>query len=70
MASADRQMIGDATLAQRSAAAAASEGLIHDSVSAVDGGVRHVQDAGAVMKEIVAGVQRVGDIIGAQIQTG
>jgi methyl-accepting chemotaxis protein len=38
--------------------------LIHNSVTAVDGGVRHVEDAGAAMKEIVASVQRVGDIIG------
>jgi methyl-accepting chemotaxis protein len=30
----------------------------------VDGGVRHVEDAGGTMKEIVASVQRVGDIIG------
>ena len=33
-------------------------------MTAVDGGVRHVEDAGAAMKEIVASVQRVGDIIG------
>ena len=53
------------SLAQRSAAAASDiKGLIHNSVTAVDGGVRHVEDAGAAMKEIVASVQRVGDIIG------
>jgi len=53
------------SLAQRSAAAASEiKGLISTSVAAVDGGVRHVEDAGAAMKEIVDGVQRVGDIIG------
>ena len=53
------------SLAQRAAAAASDiKGLIHNSVTAVDGGVRHVEDAGAAMKEIVASVQRVGDIIG------
>ena len=53
------------SLAQRSAAAASDiKGLINNSVTAVDGGVRHVEDAGAAMKEIVASVQRVGDIIG------
>ena len=53
------------SLAQRSAAAASDiKGLIHNSVTAVDGGVRHVEDAGAAMKEIVVSVQRVGDIIG------
>ena len=53
------------SLAQRSAAAASEiKGLINTSVAAVDGGVRHVEDAGAAMKEIVDGVQRVGDIIG------
>ena len=36
------------SLAQRSAAAASDiKGLIHNSVTAVDGGVRHVEDAGA-----------------------
>src|SRR6218665_3661573 len=46
MASADRQMIGDETLARRSAAAAsASEGLIHDSVSAVDGVIGQITTA-------------------------
>ena len=53
------------SLAQPPAAAASDiKGLIHNSVTAVDGGVRHVEDAGAAMKEIVASVQRVGDIIG------
>ena len=53
------------SLAQRSAAAASDiKVLIQSSVTAVDGGVRHVEDAGAAMKEIVASVQRVGDIIG------
>ena len=52
-------------LAQRSAAAANEiKGLIHSSVAAVDGGVRHVEGAGTAMQEIVASVQRVGDIIG------
>ena len=53
------------SLAQRSSQAASEiKGLIHNSVTAVDGGVRHVEDAGGTMKEIVASVQRVGDIIG------
>ncbi|WP_119964092.1 methyl-accepting chemotaxis protein [Simplicispira lacusdiani] len=53
------------SLAQRSAAAASEiKGLISSSVAAVDGGVRHVEDAGTAMKEIVDSVQRVGDIIG------
>ncbi|GAA4430320.1 methyl-accepting chemotaxis protein [Acidovorax lacteus] len=53
------------SLAQRSAQAASEiKGLISTSVAAVDGGVRHVEDAGAAMKEIVASVQRVSDIIG------
>ena len=53
------------SLAQRSAAAASEiKGLISSSVTAVDGGVRHVEGAGAAMQEIVASVQRVGDIIG------
>jgi methyl-accepting chemotaxis protein len=53
------------SLAQRSAAAASEiKGLISNSVAAVDGGVRHVEEAGGAMKEIVASVQRVGDIIG------
>ena len=53
------------SLAQRSAAAASDiKGLIQSSVMAVDGGVRHVEGAGTAMKDIVASVQRVGDIIG------
>ncbi len=52
-------------LAQRSAAAASEiKGLIQASVSAVDGGVHQVEEAGAVMQEIMDGVQRVRDIIG------
>ena len=30
----------------------------------MDGGVRHVEEAGTAMKDIVSSVQRVGDIIG------
>ncbi|MBN9368433.1 MAG: HAMP domain-containing protein [Comamonadaceae bacterium] len=53
------------SLAQRSAQAASEiKGLIGNSVTAVNGGVRQVEDAGGLMKEIVASVQRVGDIIG------
>ncbi|GKT13502.1 HAMP domain-containing protein [Acidovorax sp. SUPP2522] len=53
------------SLAQRSAEAAKEiKALISSSVTAVDGGVRHVEDAGAAMKEIVDSVQRVSDIIG------
>ena len=53
------------SLAQRSAAAASEiKGLISSSVTAVDGGVRHVEDAGKAMQEIVSSVQRVTDIIG------
>lgn len=52
-------------LAQRSAAAARDiKGLIDSSVAAVQGGVHHVEDAGRAMQDIVAGVQRVRDIIG------
>ena len=52
-------------LAQRSAAAASEiKGLIQSSVQAVGGGVRHVEDAGAAMQEIVTSVQRVTDMIG------
>ena len=40
------------------------KGLIQSSVTAVDGGVRHVKEAGMAMKDIVSSVQRVGDIIG------
>jgi methyl-accepting chemotaxis protein len=53
------------SLAQRSASAASEiKGLIGASVSAVDGGARQVEEAGTVMEEIVAGVQRVRDIMG------
>ena len=53
------------SLAQRSAQAASEiKGLISSSVTAVNGGVRHVEDAGTAMKEIVESVQRVSDIIG------
>ncbi|MBX9935171.1 MAG: HAMP domain-containing protein [Burkholderiaceae bacterium] len=53
------------SLAGRSAAAAKEiKTLIDASVQAVDGGVRHVEDAGRVMGEMVQSVQRVGDIIG------
>lgn len=52
-------------LAGRSAEAANEiKRLIQTSVSAVDGGVRHVQEAGQNMQEIVDSVRRVGDIIG------
>ncbi|MDD2545041.1 MAG: methyl-accepting chemotaxis protein [Burkholderiaceae bacterium] len=52
-------------LAQRAAAAASEiKALISTSVGAVDGGVRHVEDAGVAMQDIVASVQRVSDIIG------
>ena len=51
--------------AQRSAAAAREiKGLIGTSVDKVEQGTRMVADAGATMKEIVASVQRVNDIIG------
>ena len=40
------------------------KGLIQSSVTAVEGGVRHVEEAGTAMKDIVSSVQRVGDIIG------
>ncbi|WP_311222145.1 MULTISPECIES: methyl-accepting chemotaxis protein [unclassified Acidovorax] len=53
------------SLAQRSAEAAKEiKGLISSSVTAVNGGVRHVEDAGKAMTEIVDSVQRVSDIIG------
>lgn len=52
-------------LAKRSAAAAQEiKLLVSSSVQAVDGGVRLVEEAGAAMKEMVEGVQRVGHIIG------
>jgi len=52
------------SLAQRSAGAAKEiKGLIGSSVERVDTGSRLVDDAGSTMQEIVASVQRVGDII-------
>ncbi|MCA3239346.1 MAG: methyl-accepting chemotaxis protein [Curvibacter sp.] len=52
------------SLAQRSAAAAGEiKELIDASVSAVNGGARQVEEAGVVMHEIVASVQRVRDIM-------
>jgi methyl-accepting chemotaxis protein len=53
------------SLAGRSAEAAKEiKALIGASVTAVDGGVRQVEEAGGAMQEIVTGVQRVRDIIG------
>ena len=53
------------SLAQRSAAAAREiKGLIGASVERVESGSRLVQEAGTTMAEIVAGIQRVSDIIG------
>ncbi len=53
------------SLAQRSAAAAREiKGLIGASVETVADGTRLVQAAGATMDEIVASVQRVGDVVG------
>ncbi|MDQ2149816.1 methyl-accepting chemotaxis protein [Alcaligenaceae bacterium C4P045] len=53
------------TLAQRSAQAAKEiKGLIEDSSSKVRVGSQQVEQAGATMKEIVASVKRVTDIIG------
>ncbi len=63
-------------LAQRSAAAAREiKVLIDDSVSKVGAGNRLVEDAGSTIREVVAGVQRVSDIVGeisaaSQEQTG
>ncbi|MFD4836552.1 methyl-accepting chemotaxis protein [Achromobacter sp. NPDC058515] len=52
-------------LAQRSAQAAKEiKTLILESVSAVDGGSRQVELAGATMNELVASVSRVTDIMG------
>ena len=51
-------------LAKRSAQAASEiKMLITNSVSAVDGGVRLVQEAGSAMTDMVTGTQRVSDII-------
>ncbi|MGX9782382.1 methyl-accepting chemotaxis protein [Janthinobacterium lividum] len=53
------------TLAQRSASAAKEiKQLIGDSVERVDAGARLVDTAGATMREIVASVHRVTDIMG------
>jgi len=53
------------SLAQRSAEAAKEiKALIGTSVDKVEAGARLVADAGSTMSEIVAGVQRVTDIIG------
>jgi methyl-accepting chemotaxis protein len=53
------------SLAQRSAQAAREiKDLIGASVAKVDAGSRQVADAGAAMKEIVAQVARVTDLIG------
>ena len=53
------------SLAQRSAAAAKEiKALIDTSVDKVESGSKRVADAGATMREIVASVQRVGEIIG------
>jgi methyl-accepting chemotaxis protein len=55
-------------LAQRSAAAAKEiKQLINDSVDKVDAGARQVDQAGSTMREIVASIQRVADIM-AEIQ--
>jgi methyl-accepting chemotaxis protein len=53
------------SLAKRSADAAQEiKVLVSTSVTAVDGGVKLVEEAGAAMQEMVDGVQRVGAIIG------
>ncbi len=53
------------SLAQRAASAAQEiKSLIGSSVQTVDNGARLVQDAGAVMAEIVSSVQRVCGIVG------
>ena len=63
-------------LAQRSAAAAKEiKGLIDDSVQKVGAGNRLVDEAGATIREVVAGVRRVSDLVGeisaaSQEQTG
>jgi methyl-accepting chemotaxis protein len=52
------------SLAQRSAAAAKQiADLIGDSVTRIDAGTRQVQDAGAVMKEIVGSIRSVSDYV-------
>jgi methyl-accepting chemotaxis protein len=53
------------SLAQRSAAAAKEvKALIDDSVNKVDAGSRLVDQAGATMREVVASIGRVTDIMG------
>ena len=53
------------SLAKRSADAAQEiKVLVGSSVTAVNGGVKLVEEAGAAMQEMVVGVQRVGNIIG------
>ena len=53
------------SLAQRSAAAAKEiKALIDDSVNNVDAGSALVEEAGTTMREIVASVKRVTDIVG------
>ncbi|HEY4665508.1 MAG TPA: methyl-accepting chemotaxis protein [Comamonas sp.] len=52
-------------LARRSAEAASDiKRLIQSSVTAVDGGVKHVETAGKTMQDVLGSIQRVGDIIG------
>ena len=52
-------------LAQRSATAAKEiKSLIDDSVTQVDAGNRLVEEAGTVIRDVVAGVRRVTDIVG------
>ncbi|TFW06769.1 HAMP domain-containing protein [Oxalobacteraceae bacterium OM1] len=52
------------TLAQRSAAAAKEiKELINDSVEKVNAGTRLVDEAGTTMRDIVASIQRVSDIV-------
>ncbi|WP_043811740.1 methyl-accepting chemotaxis protein [Rubrivivax gelatinosus] len=58
------EIIGTITLAQRSAQAAREiKALIDDSVREVELGTRSVGDAGRSMDEIVAAVQRVGEVV-------
>jgi methyl-accepting chemotaxis protein len=53
------------TLAQRAAMAAREiKSLIGESADRVESGSRLVQDAGSTMRDIVAGVQRVTDVVG------
>jgi methyl-accepting chemotaxis protein len=53
------------SLAQRAAGAAREiKALIGESAGKVESGSRLVQDAGSTMRDIVAGVQRVTDVVG------